>query len=262
MVLSPCCLILALGWQWRWRPALAHLEAQRSRLASRLEVHAQDAEQLRALPAARLARQALAAQLRQIDGERLDAGDVKPLLAAIAESAARHGLVRTAFVPQAVGREDDMPVLTLQLRAEGRYRDIADWLSDLARLPWLLTLPRLRLHAEGGQSRLGLDATAIVPLRASTEGLAQPEADPFLAPDADAAPVPAPSVQLLGTLATRERRYGVVRCGEEVRWVQAGDTLPAGIGRVLRIDDGGIVWQETGAQAAVKVLAIHEGDPA
>lgn len=133
-------IILAAGWYLVWSDALAGLESAKQEEQTLRESYAIKKAQAFHYEAykRRLSEieQSLAAMLRQLpDRSQMDA-----LLTDINQAGVGRGLEFDLFRPGSESPADFYATLPVAIKVSGRYHDIGGFVSDLAKLPRIVTL--------------------------------------------------------------------------------------------------------------------------
>ncbi len=150
-------IILAAGWYLVWADAFKNLEAARAEEQTlrqsfvakkgqvfHYEAHKRQLEEVE---------QSLAAMLRQLpDRSQMDA-----LLADINQVGVGRGLEFELFRPGVEALADFYATLPVAIKVTGTYHDIGGFVSDLAKMPRIVTLHDVAL-SPGKDERLSMDA--------------------------------------------------------------------------------------------------------
>jgi type IV pilus assembly protein PilO len=137
--------ILAAGWYLVWSSAINGLEAARNEektlrdgyVIKKGQVFHYEAYKLRLVEV----EQSLAAMLRQLpDRSQMDA-----MLADINQVGVGHGLEFELFRPGAETPSDFYATLPVSIKVSGSYHDIGGFVSDLAKMPRIVTLHDISL---------------------------------------------------------------------------------------------------------------------
>jgi type IV pilus assembly protein PilO len=149
--------VLGVGWAFFWSDALKSLDGARKEEQSLREIFSAKKGQAYHYDAhkRRLAEveQSLATMLRQLpDRSQMDA-----LLTDINQAGVGRGLEFDLFRPGSETLADFYATLPVAIKVNGGYHDIAGFVSDLAKLPRIVTLHDFSL-VPSKEGMLGLDA--------------------------------------------------------------------------------------------------------
>lgn len=151
-------LIIALGWYLDWSKGFTELESLRNEEQSLRDAFVVKKRQAYhyATYKQRLAEteQSLSALLRQLPNK----SEMDALLTDINQVGVGRGLEFELFRPEVEAFTDFYATLPVTIKVTGGYHDIAGFISDLARLPRIVTVHNVSL-APGKDNILTLDTT-------------------------------------------------------------------------------------------------------
>lgn len=151
-------IILGVGYYLDWSQGLTELESLRGEEATLREAYSQKRRQAYHYEAYKQrlkeTEQGLSALLRQLP----DKSEMDALLTDINQVGVGRGLDFDLFRPEVEAFTDFYATLPVTIKVGGGYHDIAGFVSDLARLPRIVTVHNVALTPDK-EGRLSLDAT-------------------------------------------------------------------------------------------------------
>ncbi len=149
--------MLAGGWYLLWADTLKQLNASRQEEQSLRDGYAAKKTQAYHYTAHKQrltdVEQSLASLLRQLPNR----SEMDALLTDINQAGVGHGLDFELFRPGSESMAEFYATLPVVIKVSGRYHDIASFVSDLARLPRIVTLHDISL-APAKEGTLNMDA--------------------------------------------------------------------------------------------------------
>lgn len=151
-------IIVAVGFYFDWSPALDSLEAAKTEEQRLRDSYAGKKRQAIHYEAykQRLAdtEKALAAMLKQLPNK----SEMDNLLTDVNQIGIGRGLEFDLFRPGSESRTDFYATLPITIKVNGAYHDLGNFVSDIARLPRVVTIHDIGL-APGKSGRMAMEAT-------------------------------------------------------------------------------------------------------
>lgn len=156
---SVLLLVLFLGWFFYWDGQTQEIEQKQQeevRLKDEYRQKIQQAINLDALKEQRkLVQQYVAAMEKQLPSK----AEMDALLSDINQAGAGRGLQFESFKPGTVVVKDYYAELPIDIKLQGSYHDLGEFVSDIAKLPRIVTLNNLAITT-GKDGTLVLDVVA------------------------------------------------------------------------------------------------------
>ena len=143
-----CAALIAGGWQFLIRDQRLSLEHERAHEAELRQTFTIKKGMVVNLPAYRAQMVEIETMLADLVQQLPDSSEVPSLLIAITEAGARQGLEFVVFDPQEQEQGDFYSTLPILMEVKGGYHQLANFISDLAQMPRIVTVGDMEITAD------------------------------------------------------------------------------------------------------------------
>lgn len=140
--------LIAGGWQFLIRDQRLSLEHERAHEAELRRTFTIKKGMVVNLPAYRAQMFEIETMLADLVQQLPDSSEVPSLLIAITEAGARRGLEFVVFDPQEQELGDFYSTLPILMEVKGGYHQLANFISDLAQMPRIVTVGDMEITAD------------------------------------------------------------------------------------------------------------------
>ena len=143
-----CMALIAGGWQFLIRDQRLRLEHERAHETELRQTFTIKKGMVVNLPAYRAQMVEIETMLADLVQQLPDSSEVPSLLIAITEAGARRGLEFVVFDPQEQELGDFYSTLPILMEVKGGYHQLANFISDLAQMPRIVTVGDMEITAD------------------------------------------------------------------------------------------------------------------
>ena len=143
-----CVALIAGGWQFLIRDQRLRLEHERAHETELRQTFTIKKGMVVNLPAYRAQMVEIETMLADLVQQLPDSSEVPSLLIAITEAGARRGLEFVVFDPQEQELGDFYSTLPILMEVKGGYHQLANFISDLAQMPRIVTVGDMEITAD------------------------------------------------------------------------------------------------------------------
>ena len=143
-----CAALIVGGWQFLIRDQRLSLEHERAHEAELRQTFTIKKGMVVNLPAYRAQMVEIETMLADLVQQLPDSSEVPSLLIAITEAGARQGLEFVVFDPQEQEQGDFYSTLPILMEVKGGYHQLANFISDLAQMPRIVTVGDMEITAD------------------------------------------------------------------------------------------------------------------
>ena len=143
-----CMALIAGGWQFLIRDQRLSLEHERAHETELRQTFTIKKGMVVNLPAYRAQMVEIETMLADLVQQLPDSSEVPSLLIAITEAGARRGLEFVVFDPQEQELGDFYSTLPILMEVKGGYHQLANFISDLAQMPRIVTVGDMEITAD------------------------------------------------------------------------------------------------------------------
>jgi len=143
-----CAALIVGGWQFLIRDQRLSLEHERAHEAELRQTFTIKKGMVVNLPAYRAQMVEIETMLADLVQQLPDSSEVPSLLIAITEAGARRGLEFVVFDPQEQELGDFYSTLPILMEVKGGYHQLANFISDLAQMPRIVTVGDMEITAD------------------------------------------------------------------------------------------------------------------
>ncbi len=151
-------LLLLGGWHFLIKNQLRVLESERARETELRSAYSVKKGMVVNLPAYKAQMMDIEKMLAEMVRQLPDSTEVPSLLVDITEAGARRGLNFLVFDPQQEELGDFYAILPILMEVTGSYHQLAEFISDLAQMPRIVTVGDMTISADDA----GLLTTSVV----------------------------------------------------------------------------------------------------
>ena len=151
-------LLLLGGWHFLIQNQLRVLESERARETELRSAYSVKKGMVVNLPAYKAQMMDIEKMLAEMVRQLPDSTEVPSLLVDITEAGARRGLNFLVFDPQQEELGDFYAILPILMEVTGSYHQLAEFISDLAQMPRIVTVGDMTISADDA----GLLTTSVV----------------------------------------------------------------------------------------------------
>jgi type IV pilus assembly protein PilO len=152
-------LVVVLGWFFYWSGQLEEQETGRVEEEKLKESFKQKMQQAISLDALREQRKLVLQYVATMEKQLPSKAEMDALLSDINQSGLGRGLQFELFKPGQLVAKDYYAELPIDIKLTGNYHDMGEFVSDIAKLPRIVTLNNLHLSTDK-DARLTLDVVA------------------------------------------------------------------------------------------------------
>jgi type IV pilus assembly protein PilO len=152
-------LVVVLGWFFYWSAQLEEQETGRIEEEKLKESFKQKMQQAISLDALREQRKLVLQYVATMEKQLPSKAEMDALLSDINQSGLGRGLQFELFKPGQLVAKDYYAELPIDIKLTGNYHDMGEFVSDIAKLPRIVTLNNLHLSTDK-DARLVLDVVA------------------------------------------------------------------------------------------------------
>lgn len=152
-------LVVVLGWFFYWSTQLEEQETGRVEEEKLKESFKQKMQQAISLDALREQRKLVLQYVATMEKQLPSKAEMDALLSDINQSGLGRGLQFELFKPGQLVAKDYYAELPIDIKLTGNYHDMGEFVSDIAKLPRIVTLNNLHLSTDK-DARLTLDVVA------------------------------------------------------------------------------------------------------
>ncbi len=143
-----CAALIGGGWQFLIRDQRLSLEYEQDHEAELRRTFTIKKGMVVNLPAYRAQMVEIETMLAELVQQLPDSSEVPSLLIAITEAGARRGLEFVVFDPQEQELGDFYSTLPILMEVRGGYHQLANFISDLAQMPRIVTVGDMEITAD------------------------------------------------------------------------------------------------------------------
>jgi len=143
-----CAVLIAGGWQFLIRDQRLSLEHERAHEVELRQTFTIKKGMVVNLPAYQAQMVEIETMLADLVQQLPDSSEVPSLLIAITEAGARRGLEFVVFDPQEQELGDFYSTLPILMEVKGGYHQLANFISDLAQMPRIVTVGDMEITAD------------------------------------------------------------------------------------------------------------------
>ena len=143
-----CVALIGGGWQFLIRDQRLSLEYEQDHEAELRRTFTIKKGMVVNLPAYRAQMVEIETMLAELVQQLPDSSEVPSLLIAITEAGARRGLEFVVFDPQEQELGDFYSTLPILMEVRGGYHQLANFISDLAQMPRIVTVGDMEITAD------------------------------------------------------------------------------------------------------------------
>ena len=143
-----CGALIFGGWQFLLRDQRVTLDYERAYEAELRQTFTYKKGMVVNLPAYRAQMVEIEEMLAELVQQLPDSSEVPSLLIAITEAGARRGLEFVVFDPQEEELGDFYSTLPILMEVRGGYHQLANFISDLAQMPRIVTVGDMEITAD------------------------------------------------------------------------------------------------------------------
>ena len=143
-----CVALIAGGWQFLIRDQRLRLEHERAHETELRQTFTIKKGMVVNLPAYQAQMVEIETMLADLVQQLPDSSEVPSLLIAITEAGARRGLEFVVFDPQEQELGDFYSTLPILMEVKGGYHQLANFISDLAQMPRIVTVGDMEITAD------------------------------------------------------------------------------------------------------------------
>ncbi|MFL6718735.1 MAG: type 4a pilus biogenesis protein PilO [Burkholderiaceae bacterium] len=151
--------VLALGWFFYWDAQLEDLSQGERREQELRDAYKSKVQQAVNLDALRKQKEQVGEYVATLEKQLPSKAEMDALLSDINQAGLGRGLQFELFKPGQVVVKDYYAELPIDIKITGSYHDVAEFTSDIANLPRIVTLNNLNLAA-GKDNMLSMEAVA------------------------------------------------------------------------------------------------------
>lgn len=152
-------LVIFLGWYFYWSGQLEELDLGQQEEQKLKDSFKQKMQQAISLDALREQRKLVLQYVATMEKQLPSKAEMDSLLSDINQAGSGRGLTFDLFKPGMVVVRDYYAELPIDIKLTGNYHDMGQFVSDIAKLPRIVTLNNLQITA-GKDSNLVLDVVA------------------------------------------------------------------------------------------------------
>jgi len=143
-----CVALIAGGWQFLIRDQRLRHEHERAHETELRQTYTNKKGMVVNLPAYQAQMVEIETMLADLVQQLPDSSEVPSLLIAITEAGARRGLEFVVFDPQEQELGDFYSTLPILMEVKGGYHQLANFISDLAQMPRIVTVGDMEITAD------------------------------------------------------------------------------------------------------------------